>query len=292
MAINRIIYTHSLVSLTTSNVNAGSALNVKTAQNATFTISVPRENVNAFGISGVVDRPQLNVEEATLEFAFIPQSNYLTGVQSFSDLDGAAMGQFMANSLNNAPSSVYSDITAAGVGALTKSLMNSASVDAAIGAMPTTTVGFTGKGGTIPTAGTPSANTTVTGMVLVEPKHIILGSALLPNQSCAQSAAVAWDLPVELILCLGQDPTLAASGEAFGNPPGTASITVESLQDEINQSAATANYSVTIGDFVYTLGNARVDSKTNSLAVGDLFGTFNYVLGGTADGMTCVEVSP
>ena len=106
----------------------------------------------------------------------------------------------------------------------------------------------------------------------------------MPNSSCAQSAAVAWDLPVEVVLCLNDNPE--TDGVAFGNPPGTASITVESLEDEIAAGAGALNYTLNIGDFEYELAKARIDSKTNSMAVGDLFATFNYVLGGTADGMT------
>ena len=280
MAISRIIYTNSNIVLTVP------AVTINTVQNATHTLTVPRENVNAFGFTGTVDRPQLDVTDATIEFAFIPQeaaSGTLAG-----DMGGGEMGTLMVNSLEAAPAAAgaYTDVTAAGVGALTNALMNSAAVDGAIGAMPTTTVGFTGTNSAAanPTVAA-QANTAVAGMVLTEPQHISLGGALLPNGSCAQSGAIAWDLPVELVLCLGQDPN--AAGEAFGNPPGTASITVESLADELAANTGVAAYTVNIGDFNYTLAGARIDSKTNSLAVGDLFATFNYVLGGTADGMTC-----
>jgi hypothetical protein len=144
-------------------------------------------------------------------------------------------------------------------------------------------MGFTGADGGVPGKGTPAQASGLT-VTLVEPKDIVLGNKLLPNTSCAQSAAVAWDMPVEVVICLSDDPN--ADGEAFGNPPGTASITVESLEDELAAGTAQQDYTLDIGDFSYNLNNARVDSKTNSMAVGDLFATFNYVLGGTADGFT------
>ena len=272
VAKTRVIYTEGLVAIT--GVGAAS---IQTAQNATFTLTVPRENVNSMGFEGVVDRPQLDATDATLEFAFIPQASGSGGLGS--DMGAGNMDALIDDAILGTPS--RSGVSSLGVGAITGALMNSISVDGAVGAMPTTTLGFTGVDGGVPSKGSPSSANGLT-VTLVEPKNISLGGALMPNGSCAQSGAVSWDLPVEVIICLSDDPNV--DGEAFGNPPGTASITVESLQDELAGGVAAADYTVTIGDFDYELQNARVDSKTNSMAVGDLFATFNYVLGGTADG--------
>ena len=274
---------------------------IQTAQNATFTITVPRENVNAMGFSGTVDRPQLDANDATLEFAFIPQTNASGGLGT--DMTGGRMNSLIEDSIKGTPT--RSKVHAAGIGSLdvdgagaASALMNSIAVDGAVGAMPTTTLGFTGvAAASIPAAegfganGVPGDAATL-NVTLVEPQNISLSAGaqpaapdgnLLPNSSCAQSGAVAWDLPVEVILCLSDNPE--TDGVAFGNPPGTASITVEALADEIDASQDARNYEIVIGDFAYTLNKARIDSKTNSMAVGDLFATFNYVLGGTADGM-------
>jgi len=271
---SRVIYTEGLVEIT----GVGAAT-IQTAQNATFTLTIPRENVNSMGYEGVVDRPQLDATDATLEFAFIPQTTGSAGIAG--DMQATAMEALRADSVKGTPS--RAGVSALGVGSLTGALMNSVAVDGAIGAMPTTTMGFTGVDGGVPGKGTPAQASGLT-VTLVEPKDIVLGNKLLPNTSCAQSAAVAWDMPVEVVICLSDDPN--ADGEAFGNPPGTASITVESLEDELAAGTAQQDYTLDIGDFSYNLNNARVDSKTNSMAVGDLFATFNYVLGGTADGFT------
>jgi hypothetical protein len=269
VAKTRVIYTEGLVSIT----GVGAAT-IQTAQNATFTLTVPRENVNSMGYEGVVDRPQLDATDATLEFAFIPQTANSGG--KASDMNAIAMDALIDDAILGTPQ--RSALSALGVGALTGALMNSIAVDGAVGAMPTTTLGFTGVDGGIPAKGTPTSANSLT-VELVEPKNIALTGLAT---SCAQSAAVAWDLPVEVVICLSDDPN--TDGEAFGNPPGTASITVETLEDELAANTQQADYTVVIGDFDYELQNARVDSKTNSMAVGDLFATFNYVLGGTADG--------
>ena len=274
VAKTRVIYTEGLVTVTGVGTST-----IQTAQNATFTLTIPRENVNSMGYEGVVDRPQLDATDATLEFAFIPQTTGSAGLAN--DMQATAMEALRADAVKGTPT--RAGVSALGVGSLTGALMNSVAVDGAIGAMPTTTIGFTGVDGGVPGKGQPAQASGLT-VTLVEPKDITLGNKLLPNGSCAQSAAVAWDMPVEVVICLSDDPN--ADGEAFGNPPGTASITVESLEDELAAGTAQQDYTLDIGDFSYNLNNARVDSKTNSMAVGDLFATFNYVLGGTADGFT------
>jgi hypothetical protein len=87
-------------------------------------------------------------------------------------------------------------------------------------------------------------------------------------------------MPVELVLCLGKNP--ATEGEALSSPPGTASITIEGLQETTTTSAIIKK--LKIGAYRFKLGaGAEVDSRTHNMAVGELFGTYNYVVGSTAD---------
>jgi hypothetical protein len=47
---------------------------------------------------------------------------------------------------------------------------------------------------------------------------------------------------------------------------------------------AAYNYGLNIGNYAMFLSRGNIDSRTHNLAVGDLYGTYNYVIGGTADG--------
>jgi hypothetical protein len=102
------------------------------------------------------------------------------------------------------------------------------------------------------------------------------------TESCAQSASFSWDMPVEIILCLGSDP--AKDGLALGNPPGSSSITVEALSAQLSMDISPLNYNLRIGSYGMWLTGGRIDSRTHNLAIGDLYGTYNYVIGGTGDG--------
>ena len=272
MAITRIVYTHSGVRI----IDAASVTyEVETAQNATVTFNIPRENVNVFGKSGTVDRPQLDAADATLEFSMIPQDVGETPGLTAVILDG-----FIDDTLENAPTRITS-VAAAGVGQINNALMNSLSCEAAVGTMANMTLSFTGT----PVVAVPSAATAAaaTAMNLVTPKDITVAEADY-DIACAQSAAAAWDVPVETVLCLGGDPEDAADVHTFGNPPGTASFTIEGLDSGLAYTASPTDYDLGIGLYTWTLKLGRVDSQTNSLAVGDVFGTFNYVIGGTGDG--------
>lgn len=279
MALTRVVYTDTVLEISSSLV-ASAPLSLSTVQNATFTINVPRENVNVFGKQGTVDRPQLTATDATVEFSFIPELS----ASASTTLTGSDIGALLGESKKGNPTRV-TYIQVAGVGKLTECLINSLGIEGAVGALPTMTMGFTGVQNAVPTA--TNLVSYASNMTLIQPKNISLSSLLLPTtDSCAQSVSLSWDMPVEKIVCLGADPALASTTNVFGNPPGTASITVESLSEQIPTDQASMTYALTFGSYVFTLGGARIDSKTNSLAIGDLFGTFNYVLGGTADGMT------
>ncbi|MAF43996.1 MAG: hypothetical protein CMI54_07535 [Parcubacteria group bacterium] len=350
--LKRTIYTQSDVKVTPqgtasalANANwlhpaggGAAAAIVNTVQNATMTLNIPRADVNVFGVQGVIARPQLEAETATLEFSFIPETKGSLALAA--TLTPTDMNALIQDAIAQTPD--YAVAESAGIGKIKNGLMNSWTGEATVGALPTMTASFTGatsigdnpanytadKDGDA--AGSYTSDNTVGGVVVsaapvlvgaivgsasvVTPKDIqlfthtpaagfgsLLDHSMEPDvdgvqggdadddiESCAQSASFSWDVPVETILCLGSDPVDA--GIALGNPPGTASFTVEALHTQL-VGAAKQHYLLDIGAYRMTLNNAEIDSRTHNLAVGDLHGTYNYVLGGTGDGFT-VAVTP
>jgi hypothetical protein len=270
MALTRIVYTHSGVTVDTHAV--------ATAQNATVTFNIPRENVNVFGLKGTVDRPQLDAADATFEFSMIPQDS---GSQTVVITPLVIQG-WINESLANQPARILV-AEAAGIGTVENCLLNSLSTEATVGAMASMTLSYTGA----PSINIPIAAVAgVAGNIpLVSPKDISLaGGGGELDAECAQSAALSWDLPVETVTCLGGDPEDSDDVYAFGNPPGTSSLTIEGLKEGLLYNKVAQDYTLSVGDYGWKLKNGRIDSQTNSLAVGDVFGTFNYVIAGTADG--------
>ena len=43
-------------------------------QSANFSLNIPRADVNAFGFDGVLDRPQLEAETATIEISWVAET--------------------------------------------------------------------------------------------------------------------------------------------------------------------------------------------------------------------------
>jgi hypothetical protein len=291
---------------------------LNTAQNATFSLNIPRADVNVFGVEGVLDRPQLEAETATFEFGFIPELN--NSPARAASLTAIDMNSLISDTIAELPT--YAAAGAAKVGRVKDALMNSCTGEAAVGALANFTVSFTGANDD---AADPADRTGIaaymdlanglalnvpvkigaiaTKATVVTPQQVSLGVAVaapatsglldetFPDgdgdnliESCAQSASFAWDVPVELILCLGSNP--ATDGHALGNPPGSASFTVEALKEQLVTHTAAQTYVLTIGDYTFTLAQGNIDSRTHNLAVGDLFGSYNYVIGGTGDGYT------
>ena len=354
LTLARTIYTHSDVAIRPISNNPTGCLSsftgflggnigtlVSTVQNATFTLNIPRADVNVFGLQGVLDRPQLEAESATLEFGFIPEICGSPGVEAGqpAGLNHAACQMLICDAIANSPD--YVTARSANVGAITQGLMNSFSGEGSVGALPTFTMSFTGANNDAANPHNPEdaqypdldigganiapviASTLTAKAKVVTPKDINLrhscvtdasgsdprlldeivtyagvggspagttdegGSPATPDaviDSCAQSVSFAWDVPVETILCLGGDPT--KDGIALGNPPGTASFTVEALSSQLATNTAAQNYKLLFGHYLFTLANGNIDSRTHSLAVGDLYGSYNYVIGGTGDGFT------
>ena len=285
MAISRVVYTDSGVQLTHSTINSGSAIDILTAQNATFTVNVPRENVNGIGFTGPLDRPQLDAAEGTIEWTMVPHT-----AGGSTDWSGTNAGLHINNTDGSSPTG--GNVKAEGIGEIENAIMGSLSCESTVGALASMTCSFTGIPLTaIPSAGGNSPASSF-ALTLVESQHITeaqltgTGTGAF-NQACAQSISVAWDMPVVNVVCLGLDPTASANVTPFSNPPGTSSITVEGLSSSLSYDTAATNYTATIGAFAFTLDAGRIDSMTNSVAVGEVFSTFNYVIGGTADGFNC-----
>jgi hypothetical protein len=263
-------------------------------QNATFTLTIPRADVNSLGFSGVIGRPQLEASSATIEFSWIPlitpaAGNALTEDDDDHVLTELDLNDLMQDCLENSP--VYVGVDAHNVGQITSSLMTSLSGDASVGALPTFTASFLGKKGGQIGADTDGAGGSEkqedhidadgVDVGITEPHNISVLGGVGHNeaQGCVQTGSFTWDMPVELVLCLGDDPD--TKGEALSSPPGTASITVEGLSEVVDAKKVTK---LKIGEYAFSLGaHAEIDSRTSNMAVGELFGTFNYVVGSTAD---------
>ena len=263
MAITRTIYTQSkaivILSSTTSTFS--------TVQNATYTTNLPKQDVTVFGQLGSVQRVQVEPESASIEFTFVPRNAGQGGTLA-SEING-----LMQDAMKPGPT--RSSVNVPGIGAITGAILSSIAGDIAVGAIPTITLSFEGMPSGVPAAGT--AATTTASITVATPSGVTVGAL-----SCAQSAAVAWDLPVDRIMCLSLGPNAA---EAFGQLPGTSSITAEGTQ---TGSKVTG---VALGHFSFGLGaNAEVESMTNNLAVGELFGTFNVVTSDTAGSCTVNDV--
>jgi hypothetical protein len=310
MAITRKIYTNSTVEIAgnTTALSGGTDASEKlyakpdTVQNATYTLTIPRADVNAFGVKGVVARPRLEAESANIEFSFIPE--YVAGTSTDAQLEDAGgsdtpsndpataklsemdINAMMHDTLANSP--VYVAVQVQEVGQIVNALMTSFSADASVGALPTMTLSFIGSqastqhsffaansagaGGSESASGGGAA----AAITVVEPQHVF---ATTPTgHGCVQSLAWAWDIPVELVLCLGGNPTTA--GEALSSPPGTASMTLEGLAEVTDANKLTGS---NIGAYHFDIGNGEVDSRSSNMAVGELFATYNYVVGSTAD---------
>ncbi len=279
MAIDRVVYTNSAVDIK-SAVTASTAIRLDTVQNATYTVNVPRENVNTLGAKGTVFRPQLDAADASIEFSLIP------AVSGSPDWSPAVADAYLDNTLAQDPSGDEAEVDALGLGSIERGLMNSLTSEATVGAMANMTVSFTGapsSGAPLAALGSPGAITTLT---LVQSKDVTVANSDFAS-ACVQSASTAWDVPVVNVLCLGSDPAVPANINPFGNPPGTASHTIEGLDTALRHNDGTGstanNYTLSIGMFDFKITGGFVDSETNSVAVGDVFATFNYVIGGTGD---------
>jgi len=119
---------------------------------------------------------------------------------------------------------------------------------------------------------------TSAGSTAIYIKNVTVSTDGLPNNAgnfagCVQSATFSWEIPIERIQCLGEN---VSSSTNFGNPPGTATLTLEGIDVPYPVSG------LTLGDMRIMLRNAKVVSREHNLAVGDVAATFNLSLEATA----------
>lgn len=239
MAITRSVYTQGSVQINGTGV---------LAQSVSFTHDQPKESVAAFGFTSAA-RVASGPETSTMEITFFP-----TGAGT-----EAAMVHFLAAQSRSQDPVLIT--VASNVAAISGAVLTSVAGEGAIGGVPTVTVGFIGvrnDGGKISATASNSAITNVK----------TTANVTVNSTGCAQKASFNWSIPVQPILCLGNN--IATSAEFFGNPPGTASIAVEGTTEPGIASG------VDLGNFAFSLGEGcSTTSSSANLAVGDLFGTFN-----------------
>lgn len=294
-APNRTIYTQSEVRITTGDFGTAQTVFavVSGVQNASVSLNSPRENVNAFGRKGIIDKVQVEAETATANFSFILPSGAGIG------LTPSKFNEMLQNSLLDTPTGF--NVSVAGIGCVYSGLLSSFTVNAAVGDLPTCEMTIEGiaSGGVpsqdlddeLPNKITPDV-TAVTYPVLTSSRVSGLlagvggetaggnpaGNSIGNFGAAVQSTSFTWEVPVERILSLGD---LVTNPAVFTNPPGTASITAEGMD---MPSGITG---IIVGGYTFAMGtNARVVSREHNLAVGEINATYNVSVESTAD--SCV----
>lgn len=290
MAISRTIYTQG-----TLIIDSGSTANwavLSGVQNATYTLNTPRENVNQFSAKGLIDKVQVAPTEASITCSFIiPDSATTLGEHiTAQDLNGLIeMGQ-LTDSLPNMK------VTAGGLGQISGAILSSINVNCAVGELPTMELTFDGVPYSDPIDTDAEANGTRKSPVptastfnVVTPTFVsgYAGGANVAltagdsNTDSIQTFSFTYDMPVERIQRLGESVN---SASPFGNPPGSATITLEgtNIPNIANLSG------LVVGPYTFKIGG-RLDvvSREHSMAVGDVSATFSVNYEGTADAVVC-----
>lgn len=147
MAITRTIYTQGKVTLKTGSIG-GALANlaiVSGVQNATFSINTPRENVNSFGMKGLVDKVQVAPETATATFSYVLPKNDIEADAfgaSANHLSPSKISGLMGDALSDTHSGVHVEV--AGIGTLISGVMSSFTLTATAGELATAEVTFDG----------------------------------------------------------------------------------------------------------------------------------------------------
>lgn len=238
MALSRSVYTQGTVTIGGTGV---------LAQSVSFTHDQPKESVTAYGFTSAA-RVASGPETSTMEITFFPTGG-----------EAAMINALAVQSRAQTPTVI--DVRS-NICSISGAILTSVAGEGAVGAVPTVTVSFIGgnDSGNILSAITAS-NAAITNIKTS-------ADVSVNGTGCAQKASFNWSIPVQPIICLGNN--ISTSAEFFGNPPGTASISVEGT------TSPGATTTVDIGNFAINLNaGASVSSSTASLAVGDLFGTFN-----------------
>ena len=293
MAITRTIYTQGKLTIDSGTTTDWAVLSG--VQNATYSINTPRENVNQFSAKGLIDKVQVAPTEATITCSFIiPSKAQIAAAQGLhigaSDLNGLIQ---MGSLTSNLPNMT---VTAGGLGKITGAILSSININAAAGELPTMELTFQG----IPPSNPIDTDTEIDGTKVSNPPIAATFSVTTPdiisgfaggaavsftagdsNTDAIRTATFAYDMPVERIQRLGESVDLATP---FGNPPGTASLTLEGTN-----VANISNFSgIVIGPYVFAIGGAlNVVSREHSMAVGDISASYSVNYEGTADAVVC-----
>lgn len=279
--LNRTIYTQSAVILTTGDFGSAQTAfaTISGVQSASVSLSSPKQNVNAFGSKGIIDRVQLEPDAATATFSFILPTSTGAGAH----LSPTLMNDLMQNSLLDQPTGINVEIP--GIGYVYSGILSSVSINAAVGDLATCEMTIEGipSGGNGLSTDVPAVDTPVVASTysVVTPDRIsgLNGGGTAGFGGCVQTASFSWEVPVERIQCLGH---AVSNSTTFTNPPGTSSMSVEGVE-----SPSLNITGLIVGGYKFSLGvNADPVSKEANLAVGDVAATFNISIESTAD--SCV----
>lgn len=295
MAISRTIYSQSEVKITTGNYGVAQTdfAVISGVQNANVSFNTPRQNVNAFGVRGIIDKVQVEAETATATVSFILPS--VTGAGNH--LSPSKLNQLMQNSLLDSPTGI--NVAVAGIGTVYSGVLSSVTINAAVGDLPTCELTFEG----IPSGG--STNQDFDGELpdKITAVQAATYTVLTPNRvsgivsapvdtgtegnpasnnvgnfgASVQTASFSWEIPVERVLSLGAGVNDATT---FTTLPGTSSLTAEGLDMPSGIDG------LIVGGYTISVSNAKQVSREHSLAVGEVGATYNVTMESTADSCT------
>lgn len=260
MAIQRTIYTQGFVTVVDPIENDGIGDPTPLfAQSISWSHNTPKESLTALGRTSF-QRVSSASETVSLEVTIYPTGS-----------EGNLLDHLTKGALAIIPSGTS---IRTNLGGLDGALLSSVKGEASVGSIPSVTLSFIGR---YAVSGAPIDSSTSPITTIRTTEQVGVSAS-----GCAQKASFSWDLPIEPMSCLGS--IISTGAEFFGNPPGSASISVEGTTDPnfVNQ--------VDIGNFTFKLGDpdrpagtgATIASRSNNLAVGQINGTFNTVTEGLA----------
>jgi len=299
MAISRTIYSQGEVKITTGNFNTTQTAFavISGVQNATVSFNTPRQNVNSFGVRGIIDKVQVEAETATATVSFILPS----GTGAGSHLSPTKLNDIMQNSLLDTPTGF--NVSIAGVGCVFSGVLSSVTVNAAVGDLPTCELTFDG----IPSGGSLGQDLDAELPDRINAVQAATYHVLTPDRvsgvlagvgdeidggdpdsnsvgnfgASVQTASFSWEIPVERVLSLGAG---VSDASVFTTLPGTSSLTAEGLD---MPSGITG---LIVGGYKFGIGTvARQVSREHSLAVGEVGATYNVTMESTADSCTVIN---
>ena len=297
MAITRTIYTQG-----TLIIDSGATTNwavLSGVQNASYSLNTPRENVSQFSAKGLIDKVQVAPTEASITCSFIIPNAISANLGSHitpANLNGLMQNAQLTDTLPNMI------VTAGGLGQISGAVLSSISVNAAVGDLPTMELTFDG----VPLADPDAVDTdseaagtklspvpVATAFTVVTPAFVsgfangskVNLTAGDSSTDSIQTFTFGWEMPVERIQRLGENVNAT---QPFGNPPGTATISLEGTN--IPNIALLSG--IAIGPYIFAIGGrSDVVSREHSMAVGDVSATFSVSIEGTADAVTCTTTA-